>query len=139
MAFEDQGPATLNLSFVAAADLSAAQFKFVKLDSNGKIVVCDTDGEVALGVLQDTPKSGQAGNVCLYGITKILIAQSEVIGAGSAVGTSTAGTATKTDSTVTGADIGDMMMGILLEAATGSNPAKVLGSMLLRPMGRVAT
>lgn len=139
MAYEVAGPASLQISFEAAADLSAAQYKFVKLDTNGKIVVCDTDGEVALGVLQDNPVAGQAGNVMLYGVTKVLIKASEAIAAGSAIGTSTAATATAVESTVTGADVGDMMMGILLEAATGSSPASVLGTLLLRPMGRVAT
>lgn len=137
MAHENQG--IWNQSYVAAVDLSAAQFKFVKLNSDGKIVLADTDGEPVLGVLQDTPLAGQAGNVCLMGQTKIVVAASEAIPAGAWIGTSAAGTATRVDSTVTGGDVGDMMLGLMIAAVTGSNPAAVLGSMLFRPQGRVAT
>jgi hypothetical protein len=49
----------------AAADLSALQYHFVKLDSAGKIVACSTVGEKAFGILQDKPKSGEIGTVLI--------------------------------------------------------------------------
>lgn len=44
----------------AAADLSGDQYKFVKLNSSQQVARCDTLGEVAVGVLQNKPKAGEA-------------------------------------------------------------------------------
>lgn len=142
MAFEVAGPASLVVSFEAGADLHLKQYYFVKFNSSGKVILCDTDGEAALGILQNTPTSGQAAAVMLYGISKVVVAASEVIAIGAdaqmaAVGTTTAGTGTRVESTTTGADLADMMMGLWLESVTGSSPAATLGTVLLRPMGRV--
>lgn len=134
MAYEIPG---FNHSFVAGEDLRTAQYKFVKLNSNGEIVLCTVDGELALGILQDTPNAGEIGNVMLFGISKVIAAASEVIPAGAAIGTTTLGTATRVDATGTGADVGDMMMGLMLAGVTGTTTTgAALGTMLLRPTGR---
>ena len=62
-------------SFKAAADLSAKQYYAVKLDSSGKIALCDTAGDQAFGILQDKPgAANRAGSVRRHGISKAVLA-----------------------------------------------------------------
>ncbi|MFM9793309.1 hypothetical protein [Streptomyces turgidiscabies] len=49
----------------AAVDLSAKQYHFVKLDSNGKLVLASAATDNILGVLANAPKLGQIGDVVL--------------------------------------------------------------------------
>ena len=56
------------LSFEAGANLTTKQFHFVKQNtSDGKIVACDTAGELALGILQNKPNNGETAQVVLLG------------------------------------------------------------------------
>ena len=55
----------------AAADLSAAQYKFVKLDASGDIALITSFLDKPCGVLQDKPASGAAAKVMFFGHTKI--------------------------------------------------------------------
>ncbi len=57
----------------AGADLSAAanQFKAVKLDASGDVVLCSVAGELVFGVLYNKPKSGEAAEVVVGGSPKI--------------------------------------------------------------------
>jgi hypothetical protein len=57
------------LSYTAGADLSAHQYKLVKL-SSGEIVAATAGA--ALGVLVDAPASGDPGSVVVLGITKVV-------------------------------------------------------------------
>jgi len=62
------------LSMPASGDLSAAQYKFVKINSSGELAVCSVAGEEADGVLQDKPAAqGRAGAMAIGGQTKILL------------------------------------------------------------------
>lgn len=67
MAFENP---ILDLSFEAAEDLRSDQGKFVVLASTGKIRRPDSGTEVALGVLQNAPNTGEAGVVRILGVSK---------------------------------------------------------------------
>ena len=53
------------LSYEAGEDLSDKQFYFVKMDANGRVVLCDTLGERVLGVLQNKPKANETAQVVL--------------------------------------------------------------------------
>jgi hypothetical protein len=53
MAFEER-VSTTSQSYRASGDLSASQFCFVVLDSNGRVAVA-TSGSMPIGVLQDAP------------------------------------------------------------------------------------
>lgn len=64
----------------AAADLSTKQFQFVKLASSTTVDVCDAITDVPIGVLQNTPKSGQAAEVTIFGITKVVAGGNLVAG-----------------------------------------------------------
>lgn len=59
-------------SIKATSTLASSQFFFVKLDSNGQIVVAG-NGQNAIGVVQDAPAAGSPGSVCRPGdITKVI-------------------------------------------------------------------
>src|SRR5687768_2741480 len=72
MAFEN--PLYCPPGLVAGADLSAHQFKFVKLSGTGlQVVVCSAAGENAFGVLQDKPDAqGKAASVATLGVSKVV-------------------------------------------------------------------
>lgn len=80
-------------SYVAAADLSALQYTFVKLDSAGKVVAVAAVTDIPVGVLQNAPKSGQIAEVLVVGGTKLKA--SAAIALPALVGTSATGTAVK--------------------------------------------
>lgn len=56
---------------VAGADLSAAQYRWVKLDpsNEGAVILCGTAGENAIGILQNNPGQGQAATIAIGGIS----------------------------------------------------------------------
>jgi hypothetical protein len=129
----------LDFTWPANADLTTKQYKWVKLNSSGKIVPCDTAGELALGVLQNTPRINEGASVRVAGISKVVLEVNDSLNPMDTVGTSENGNATKVNLNVTGADLGDVVNGQIVDyaAVAGSNPAGALGSVLIRPMGRV--
>lgn len=60
----------LDMSFVAAEDLSNDKYRFVILASTG-IRRPDSETEVAIGVLQNAPASGEAAVVRVIGVSKL--------------------------------------------------------------------
>ncbi len=71
MAFEN--PHYCPPGLAAGADLSAHQYKFVKLNGTGQVVVCGAAGESAFGVLQDKPNAaGKAACVATLGVSKVV-------------------------------------------------------------------
>jgi len=55
----------------AGADLSANQFHFVTMDSDGQLSV-STDGAASVGVLLNDPSAaGRAAEVCIGGLTRV--------------------------------------------------------------------
>jgi hypothetical protein len=85
-------------TFVAATDLTGAQYKFVEFAPvtfpEGTIVAA-SNGANAIGVLQNAPKAGEEAEVVLVGITKVKAADAiiagqpvTIIAAGSLVGAS---------------------------------------------------
>lgn len=70
MAYEIPGQ---QISFQAAADLSAKQFFFVKLDTSGNMAAIAAVTDIPLGILQDKPAAlGRAGCVMLDGVSKVV-------------------------------------------------------------------
>ena len=57
-------------TLTAAADLSAKQFHFVKLASATTVDVCSAVTDVPIGILQNTPESGETATITIFGITK---------------------------------------------------------------------
>jgi len=95
-------------SFEAGEDLSAAQFKFVTLESDGQVDLADAAGENCIGVLLNNPDAaGKAATVAISG--KVMITCGDTVAAGAALQTDAAGDA------ITAAT-GDYVMGYALEA-----------------------
>jgi len=67
---------------VAAADLSALQYRFVIVDGNGKCAAVVTEGLYALGILQNKPLSGEVAQVKVAGGSKLYIGDREDVNAG---------------------------------------------------------
>ena len=82
MAFQEN---QLTITLEAAADLSAKQYYFVAVDTDGKAALTGDDGN-PIGVLQNKPTAGQAATICVYGVTKLYIGTESGLGAGYNVG-----------------------------------------------------
>jgi hypothetical protein len=87
----------LILSFTAAADLSAKQYKFVKLASATTVNVAGS-AEAAIGILQNKPTSGQTAEVMIQGVSDLVVGTSGVAAVMDKIASDTNGDGT-TDST----------------------------------------
>lgn len=78
MAYEQN---LVTISAPAGADLSTKQYQVVKMDTSGNVVVgASTDNNV-IGVLQNSPASGEMATVAVAGITKVVAAEAIALGA----------------------------------------------------------
>lgn len=93
-------------TFLAGEDLSAAQYHFVTLEADGFVDLADADAEACIGVLCNTPASGQAAEVALDG--RVLVEAGGTITAGDDVVTNNAGEAVErsTSSSATAVTMG---------------------------------
>lgn len=96
-------------TFLASEDLSAKQFYIVQMDASGDAEVGEGATDLLIGVLQNTPASGQAARVRFAGTSKVVA--SDVIAIGAYVTSTAAGKA------VTTTTQGDVVIGQALEAA----------------------
>ena len=103
-------------TFVAGEDLSAAQFKFVTLESDGQVDLADSAGENCIGVLLVEGEAARAVTVIMTG--------SVMVEAG---GTVTAGGAVATDATGRAVDAttGDIIMGYAREAGVANQVIEI--------------
>lgn len=96
-------------TFAAENDLSAAQYLIVELGAgDNEVDVCDAQGEIAVGVLQNDPGAGEAALVRFLGTTKVVAGAAITKGA-----RVTTGAAGKAETAATG----DYVLGRALEAA----------------------
>jgi len=84
----------INLSAPATVDLSAKQFYAVDFDTTtaGSQLALAAAGNNADGILQDKPVAGQAGNIAIFGVSKVAISASTTITAGQLLEVDTLGT-----------------------------------------------
>ena len=61
-----------NRTFIAGEDLSAAQFKFVTLESDGQVDLADAAGERAIGVCLVGGPAGAAVTVAMSGKVNVI-------------------------------------------------------------------
>ena len=94
-------------TFIAGEDLSAAQFKFVTLESDGQVDLANSAGENCIGVCLVGGTAGTAVTVAISG--KVMVEAGDTVAAGAAVQTDGNGDA------ITAAS-GDYVMGYALEA-----------------------
>ena len=102
---------TLRITLEAGADLSAAQYKFVKI-SSGKAILCAAATDIPIGVLQNSPISGGEASIVVAGGTKIVAGAA--IAAGVVIGTSSTG---KADAKVGGTDTTEYAVGAVILAS----------------------
>ncbi len=70
------------VSLEAAGDLSAKQFLFMEVDSNGQIDATNATTDPTIGVLQDKPAAqGRSGSVATVGISKVVAGAAVAAGA----------------------------------------------------------
>ena len=122
MAFEQP---CLTITVPASGDLSASQYKFVKLNTSGQAVIPTGATDAAIGVLQNKPTaSGAAAEVMILGISKV---QGDAnLAKADFVGTSADGQA----AAYTAADTTKHILGIVLDdnaAAAGYASVLLLG------------
>ncbi len=67
----DFSNSAVKTSFKAGADLSTAQYKFVKLNSDGEVILAAATTDRPIGVLQNDPASGETAEVTIAGGTKV--------------------------------------------------------------------
>jgi hypothetical protein len=95
-------------TFIAGEDLSSSQFKFVTLESDGKVDLADAAGENAIGVLINDPAADEAATVVMSG--KVMVTSGGTIAAGAQIQTDASGDALT-------AAAGDVVLGYALESA----------------------
>jgi hypothetical protein len=100
------------ITLTAAADLSALQYRFVKVDGDGKAAICGDDGN-AIGVLQNAPGSGEAATIAISGVTKLYIGTTSTLDSGSIISCEADGAGKIQDS-------GAYRLGICLEDSTAN-------------------
>jgi hypothetical protein len=72
MAYEFS-PAAIKTTFIAGADLSEKQYHLVELDNGtGRVTAADNATDRPIGVLQNTPKAGEAADVLIVGGSKVV-------------------------------------------------------------------
>ena len=129
--------------FTAGADLSAAQFRFVKLNGTDlQVVQATVAGEDVLGVQQTNPDTaGQPVTVMTAGVSKVVAGAAVAIDdlvTTDTVGRAIVATSGRTDTSDGGAAndplIGSFVHGRALEAASG---AGIIIAVLLDKMGAV--
>lgn len=119
---------SVKVTLVAGADLSAAQYKFVKLDNTGKAVAVAAATDLPIGVLQNAPLAGQEAEVLVAGGSKLVLGGT--VAAGAVVSPSAAGAGVAivhgTDTTkfavgqaLTGGASGEIVTAVISCAAAG--------------------
>lgn len=115
MAYEVAGYA-LRITLPAGADLSTKQYYFVKVNSSGQAVLCAAATDRPIGVLQNTPESGEEAAIVVVGGTKVVSSAS--IDEGALIGTASTG---KADAKVPGTDTTEYAVGTVILAAGADN------------------
>ncbi len=100
-------------NLTASSDLSSSQYHFVKLSSATQVTIVAAITDVPLGILQNSPSSGQAAEVAIFGISKVVA--DGTLAAGNIIGTSADGQA---DAIVAGTDTTVYVMGQAITAAS---------------------
>lgn len=113
-----------NIGFVeAAADYSTTgQYLIVDVSADGVVTKAGTSGQAALGILQNKPKAGEASDVAVVGVSK-LVAGTGNLAAGALFMAHTDGTG------VTATGTGKYALGmVLIGADAGELATVVLGT-----------
>jgi hypothetical protein len=111
------------MSREAGADLSTHQYKFVKLDSNGRVIAVAAATDIPCGILQNKPNAlGVAAEIMVAGVSEV---QADgALAPGDLMGTSADG---QCDAKVAGTDTSNYIVGhVLIGASNAGERATVL-------------
>ena len=100
---------------VAGADLSSAQYKYVKLSTTDTVILCAAATDVPIGILQNAPASGAEATIMVTGISKV--SSDAALSIGNQIGTSADRQA---DAKTAGSDTTEYVVGVVLEASSGA-------------------
>ena len=140
---ESNGGAVHDVLYPAGADLSTTgQNLFVKLNGSSQIVLADSAGEQALGVLLNAPASAAIGIVRVFGPCRAMggatLADGALVATAATTARVKAAVAATTDTTGASSTdplVGSFVMGMALaDGASGS-----LMSIFVNPMGAIPT
>ena len=106
----------LKITLVAGADLSSKQYYLVKLNSSGQAILCAAATDKPIGILQNSPESGEEASVLVVGGSKVVVGASS--DEGDSIGTTSAGKATPY---VQGTDTTKYIVGQVILAAGADN------------------
>ena len=112
-------------TFVSAGDLSADQFRFLTVNTDGKVQVAGAGDEVIGILLNDPDGADQAAQVGTFGISRVEAA--EAIDGGKPVTPNASGQAVLAGS-------GDDVAGVVIGGAAGAGE---IVSIFLNPRGKV--
>lgn len=140
---EANGGSSHDVLYPAGASLTAAQNLFVKLNGSSQIVLADSAGEQALGVLLNAPGSGAIGIVRVLGACSVIASAPIADGTLIATTVTTARAKAAVAATVNTSDaggasdpvIGSHVMGMALADGTTGN----LLPIFVNPMGAIPT
>lgn len=114
----------------AAADLSAKQFYFVKLDGSGNVAAITALTDVPYGVLLNKPNAaGKQADVCRLALA-CKVSADAALSIGDMIGPSADGQA---DARVIGTDTTHYVAGMMIEATSGANSIGVASINCLNP------
>lgn len=105
----------LVISLRAAADLTAKQFYFVKLDSSGYAAMPTAATDVPIGVLQNAPDTGEEATVMVMGVSKV--SSDAALAIGNLIGVASDGQA---DAKTAGGDTTEYTVGQVLVASAAA-------------------
>ena len=71
MAYDSPQGIKLSGLVCGATTLAAQQHRFVKLHTDGTVIISSSQGEICIGVLQNAPVVGAACEIIAIGVTKI--------------------------------------------------------------------
>lgn len=98
---------------VAAADLSAEQYKAVKVTAAMSVNLATVAGEPIIGILQNKPTVGQPADIMVVGVSKVR--------SGAAIAAGALLMAGSDGRIITAASAGSEVIGVALEAATAAD------------------
>ena len=108
-------------TFTAAADLSGKQYHFVVMASATTVNVATAITNAPIGILQNTPTSGQAAEVRILGVSKVVA--DGTLAAGNFIGTSADAQA---DAISPGTDTTVYTMGQCIQAASAGETTSMI-------------
>lgn len=106
----------MSITLEAGEDLSAKQYYFVEINtSTGKAEVCDAATDLPIGVLQNSPASGELAEILVLGISKV--SADADLGIGDLIGPSADGQA---DAKVVSTDSTEYVVGRCISDPSGA-------------------